>query len=179
MTKKSERKNNSKLIIFSILTLVFLITLGVVGFSLLKNSEKQTTSSDEQISLNSEYLNTDGKQIEISKQTENTEDFLQNLITEEKSFVVYASLPICSGETAEFKEYVLRFQKENKISFYYITSDYVKDTSIYETVKYFPSVIIYDKGKIVKYLRFDSDEDKDFYRSYDGFSKWFKANVKL
>ena len=84
-----------------------------------------------------------------------------------------------SGETAEFKEYVLRFQKENKISFYYLTSDYVKDTLIYETVKYFPSVIIYDKGKIVKYLRFDSDEDKDFYRSYDGFSKWFKANVKL
>ena len=60
-----------------------------------------------------------------------------------------------------------------------ISKNEKKDTSIYETVKYFPSVIIYDKGKIVKYLRFDSDEDKDFYRSYDGFSKWFKANVKL
>lgn len=176
--KKSERSFNPRLIIFSILTLVFLATLGFVVFGILRSNEK-VVSSEDQVVLDSEYVGTDGKQIEISKVSEDVSEFLDKLISEKKSFVVYVSLPICSGETAEFKEHVLRFQKDNNLSFYYLTSDYVKDTAIYQSVKYFPSVIIYDKGEISKFLRFDSDEDKEYYRSLDGFSKWFKANVKF
>jgi hypothetical protein len=60
-----------------------------------------------------------------------------------------------------------------------MTSDFIKDTSLYQTVKYFPSVIIYRNGEIVKYLRYDSDEDKEFYKSYDGFEKWMKESVEF
>ena len=103
----------------------------------------------------------------------------ENIVKEKKDFVLYVSLPICNGDAAKFKEFVLDFQHKNKVSFYYLTSDYIKDTSVYETVKYFPSVIIYKDGKIINYLRYDSDEDKEYYKSYDGFSKWLRANVEL
>ncbi|MDO4967287.1 MAG: hypothetical protein Q4E70_00760 [Candidatus Saccharibacteria bacterium] len=179
MVRKSERNSNSRLAIFSILTLVFLAILGFIVFLVLKNSEVSAPVVSEQVVLDSEYVGTDGKQIEMTEISEDVSGVLEGLISEKKSFVVYVSLPVCSGVTAEFKEHVLKFQKENKLSFYYLTSDYVKDTSIYNSIKYFPSVIIYNKGEMVNFLRFDSDEDKGFYSSYDGFSKWFKANVSF
>lgn len=174
--KKAARRTSPRILFIS-LALVLVAILGFTTFWLMRSSEGTKTSSASSIVLNSEYTNTDGKAIDISKQTEDVEGFLDGLINEKKSFVVYVSLPVCSGETAEFKEYVTEFQKNEKLSFYYITSDYVKDTSIYETVKYFPSVIIYDQGKIVTYLRFDSDEDAKYYKSYDEFKKWFYSTV--
>ena len=66
---------------------------------------------------------------------------------------------------------------ENSI-FYYLTSDYIKDSKVYETVKYYPSVIIFKEGKIINYLKYDSDSDIAYYKSYDGFLRWLKANVK-
>ena len=179
--KKNERKTNKKLVLWSVLTLVFILIIGFFGFRILRGAENSEAGSENKIILDSSLKNTDGKQIEISKEVPEEEvvSYFENLVNSKKSFVIYVSLPICSGEAAKFKEYVLEFQKENKISFYYLTSDYIKDTSLYKTVKYFPSVITYSDGEIQNYLRYDSDEDAEFYKSYDGFSKWFKKNVEI
>ena len=178
MKKEEKRINNKNLIIIAIATLIVLAVFGFVFYKVLGGANKVKTV-DDPVVLDAEYKNTDGNQIEISKQTEDIDGFLSDLIEKEKSFAVYVSLPICSGDTAKFKTYVMDFQHKNNLSFYYITSDYVKDTSIYKTVKYFPSVILYKDGKIAKYLRYDSDEDLEYYKSYDGFAKWMRTNVKF
>lgn len=171
---------NKKLILIAIAILAALAIFGFIFYKVLSGSEKELRVEDS-IVLDAEYKNTDGKQIEIAKEVEEDEvvPFFEELVASKKSFVLYVSLPICTGDAAKFKEYVLDFQRKNHVSFYYLTSDYVKDTSLYETVKFFPSVITYKDGKIVNYLKYDSDEDKEFYKSYNGFEKWFKANVEI
>ena len=171
---------NKKLILIAIAILAALAIFGFIFYKVLSGSEKELKVEDS-IVLDAEYKNTDGKQIEIAKEVEEDEvvPFFEELVASKKSFVLYVSLPICTGDAAKFKEYVLDFQRKNHVSFYYLTSDYVKDTSLYETVKFFPSVITYKDGKIVNYLKYDSDEDKEFYKSYNGFEKWFKANVEI
>lgn len=178
MVKESTKKSNKKLVIFSIITLVFLALFGFVFYKIL---EPKPIEVKEKISLSAEYKNTDGSQIEIAKLVDEDKfvDYFENIVKEKKDFVLYVSLPICNGDAAKFKEFVLDFERKNHISFYYLTSDYVKDTSVYETVKFFPSVIIYKDGKIVNYLKYDSDEDKEFYKSYEGFEKWIRANVEF
>lgn len=178
MVKESTKKNNKKLIVISIVTLVFLALFGFVFYKIL---EPKPIEVKEKISLSAEYKNTDGSQIEIAKLVDEDKvvNYFENIIKDKKDFILYVSLPICSGDAAKFKEFVLDFERKNHVSFYYLTSDYVKDTSVYETVKFFPSVIIYKDGKIVNFLKYDSDEDKEFYKSYEGFEKWIRANVEF
>lgn len=179
MTKETTRRNDKKLVLFSILTLAALIIFGFVFYKII---EPKPYEASEKITLQSEYKNTDGSQLELRKLAENEDkvaEYFENIRTEKKDFVLYVSLPICNGDAAKFKEFVLDFQRKNHISFYYLTSDFVKETSIYETVKFFPSVIIFKDGKIVNYLKYDSDEDKEFYKSYEGFEKWIRANVEF
>ncbi|MBR1802197.1 hypothetical protein IJ768_03165 [Candidatus Saccharibacteria bacterium] len=178
--KDSKRTINKKLILISIATLVFLAIFGFVLYIILGGSNK-VIEVEESVILDAEYKNTDGKQIEIAKEVDEDKvvPFFENLIAEQKSFVLYVSLPICNGDAAKFKEYVLDFQRKNNLSFYYLTSDYVKELSVYKTVKYYPSVILYSNGKITNYLRYDSDLDLEYYKSYEGFERWFNANVEF
>ena len=177
MSTKTDKKSNKKLLIIAITTLVALAVFGFIFFKILGGAGKKV-EVEESIVLDAEYKNTDGKMIELAKNEEDPARFLDELAAEKKNFVVYVSLPICNGDAAKFKQFVLDFQRKENLSFVYITSDYIKDTFIYDTVKYFPSVIIVKEGKIINYLRYDSDEDVEYYKSYDGFSKWLKANVE-
>lgn len=177
MSTKTDKKSNKKLLIIAIATLVALAVFGFIFFKILGGAGKKV-EVEESIILDAEYKNTDGKMIELAKNEEDPARFLDELAAEKKNFVVYVSLPICNGDAAKFKQFVLDFQRKENLSFVYITSDYIKDTFIYDTVKYFPSVIIVKEGKIINYLRYDSDEDVEYYKSYDGFAKWLKANVE-
>ena len=48
----------------------------------------------------------------------------------------------------------------------------VKESSLHEQVKYYPSVAIVSRGKVMAYLRADSDEDVEIYNNYDAFKEW-------
>jgi hypothetical protein len=178
MPKTKKRESNKKLILIAIGTLIALAVFGFVFYKILGGAGNKVEVEDS-IVLEAEYKNTDGKQIELATKSEEPARFLDQMLEDKKSFVLYVSLPICNGDAAKFKQYVLDFQHREKVSFYYLTSDYIKDTKIYETVKYFPSVIIVKEGKIINFLKYDSDSDIEYYKSYDGFSKWIKANVEF
>ena len=108
MKKEEKRGKNKKLILVAIATLVVLAVFGFVFYKILSNAEKDIEVEDT-IVLDAEYKNTDGKQIEIAKEVEEDKvvPFFEDLVASKKSFVVYVSLPICSGDAAKFKEYVL------------------------------------------------------------------------
>ena len=48
----------------------------------------------------------------------------------------------------------------------------VKESSLHDQVKYYPSVVVVDKGRVRVWLRADSDEDAEMYNNYDVFNDW-------
>ncbi len=85
----------------------------------------------------------------------------------------YCNLPI-HCETI-FKE----FMEENKIDFISIPYDEFKKTSFNKEISYAPSVLIVNQGKIVDYLKADSDNDYDKYQKVDVFKEWLEEYVYL
>ena len=169
MTEKTQKTRSHTWLILSLLLAVALIVVGFVFSRILEKSSDIVETNP--VAINAEFYNEDG-------QKKITADGLKTAIDQQKSFVLFVSYPICSEETAQFKEYVREFQEKNKVSFYYITTDDIDGTVIKDTIKYFPTVAVFEKGEIKNYLRFDSDEDLQYYKSIEGFSKWFYANVK-
>lgn len=64
------------------------------------------------------------------------------------------------------------FMKKYKIDFLSMPFDEFKKTSFYKKVKYAPSVIVVEKGKIVAYLDANSDNDLVKYQDVNKFKKW-------
>lgn len=107
----------------------------------------------------------------------NSDEF-KDLIKYEKSFAVFAYTDGCSS-CHEFKKVLEEYQKNNRITFYSISAPEMKKTSISDSVKYTPSMLIYNKGKLVVYLNAESDKDLEYYKTTEGFNKWFTKYVIL
>lgn len=105
-------------------------------------------------------------------------DELNNLTKEKKSFAVFIYQPMCVT-SSKFETILNDFLKENNISIYKLAYSNIKDTTLGKTIKYYPSFIIYHKGKIVDYLEADKDKDVAAYTTKDGFKEWFTKYVKL
>ena len=71
------------------------------------------------------------------------------------------------------------FSNEEKITIYKIAYSNIKDTKLGTKVKYYPSFLIYNKGKLISYLKSNKDEDTLCYTSKEEFKKWFTKYVKL
>ena len=107
-----------------------------------------------------EYMNISGEEYE-------------KLIEEKKSFVVFVDQTGCN--TADkVREYMSDYAKKMGVRVYKIMFDDARETSLHDTVKYYPSVAIISKGKVVGFLRADSDEDSDAYNKYEAFEEWIK-----
>lgn len=141
--------------------LLVLISLILVGCS----KEEQAFYLDEKYYGNSEY-------IDLDKET------LDNLVDENKSFVIFIYQPLCFT-SFEFNKVLDEFLETNKISFYKMSFSDMKETELGKQIKYYPSFVIYHNGKLISYLDASSDLDKEYYSSKDGFKKWFTKYVLL
>ena len=94
-----------------------------------------------------------------------------NLIKEGKSFVVFVDQEGCT--TADrLRGYVEDYAKEKGLKVYRIMFSEVRESSMHEFVKFYPSVVLISRGKPVAWLRADADEDADAYNDYDSFRGW-------
>ena len=75
------------------------------------------------------------------------------------------------------REYMIQYAKGNDIAVYRMMFSEVKESSLHEYVKYYPSVVLVDKGMPRWYLRADSDEDVDMYNNYDLFRDWMNRHL--
>ncbi len=98
---------------------------------------------------------------------------LKDLENTKSSFAVFVYMPNCLT-SASFREVVERFLAEEEIA-----GTIIDDTKLNETLKYYPSVAIYQEGKIIAYLRADSNDDKSYYESVEGFREWFTKYISL
>ena len=101
----------------------------------------------------------------------------EGLAEAKKSFVVMVDQDGCT--TADrLREYVTRYMTEMGILVYKMMFAEVKESSLHEQVKYYPSVAVVSRGKVLAYLRADSDEDAEVYNNYDAFKEWMRRYLQ-
>lgn len=81
--------------------------------------------------------------------------------------------------SSDFETVLNKFLEDNPLSIYKIAFSNIKNTNVGANIKYYPSFIIYNKGKVVDYLEANKDEDIDFYTSKEGFTKWFTKYINI
>ena len=148
--------------------LLALLVLVVGGVVLFVGAASGWFSSDTKVVLNAEYYcgdSCDGEYMELAAWE------YEELVREGKSFVVFVDQNGCT--TADrLRVYVRDFANEAGVRVYRMMFSEVKKSSLGEAVKYYPSVAVVSQGKVVGYLRADSDEDAGAYNDYDAFKGW-------
>lgn len=152
-----------KLLIISIVTLI-IIGVSIV-LSLIFQDKNQT------FSLESKYYNT-GEKITIN------ETELESLINDKESFVLFVSQTMCLT-SYDFEVVINEFLNEFPITIYEINYSELKESNLGNFLKYYPSFVIYKKGKVVDFLDANDDEDTSYYKSSEEFKKWFTKYVDL
>jgi len=147
-----------KSILFSIIIISCLLLVGC--------DKNQNT-----FSLNEEYYKS-------SSFNELNIDTFGNLISNKKTFAVFIYQPLCSA-SYEFNKVLTKFANEYQISFYKLSFNDMKKTELKQYVKHYPSLVIYHEGKLIDYLDANSDEHSEYYKTVDGFRKWFSSYVSI
>ncbi|MDO4508160.1 MAG: hypothetical protein Q4B65_02125 [Candidatus Saccharibacteria bacterium] len=95
----------------------------------------------------------------------------EELISAKRSFVLFVDQGGCN--TADrVRGFVSRYIDAEDMRVYTMMFSEMKETSLYPTVKYYPSVVIFSKGKVIASLRADSDEDAIVYNDEGAFVEW-------
>ena len=104
---------------------------------------------------------------------------ISSLINDKENFVLYIYLDGCS--TCHDTKIILEeYLTDKKIMVYGLNYDAMeKGSQLKKTIEYAPSVVLIEKGKIVKFLDTSSDEDTFAFKDIDGFSKWFETYIEL
>lgn len=120
---------------------------------------------DPKVKLDEEYYTDEAEFVELS-----VEEY-EGLIEAKKSFIVFVDQDGCT--TADrLREYVEQYMAETGVLVYRMMFNKMRESSLHEWVKYYPSVVVVDKGTVRVYLRADSDDDAEAYNNYDAFKGW-------
>ncbi|MBQ1387260.1 hypothetical protein IIY68_00455 [Candidatus Saccharibacteria bacterium] len=161
MAKKKNRK---------ILPLVMALIVVVLGSILFVGAASGWFDSHK-VKLDAEYYADGAEFMEL------TAGEYEGLIEAKKSFVVMVDQSGCT--TADrLREYVTRYMTETGILVYKMMFEQVKESSLHDQVKYYPSVVVVDKGVVRAYLRADSDEDAEVYNNYNAFREWMEKYLQ-
>lgn len=96
------------------------------------------------------------------------------LVKKKESFAVALYKPNC-GASSAFLEVLNEFSSNYKISIYKMTFEEMKKTKL--KIKYYPSLALINKGRLVDYLESDKDSDIKYYKTSEGFNEWFRMHV--
>lgn len=130
-----------------------------------------TGCNNKQVPLEDKYYH-NSEIIEIDK------DGYSNLIKDKENFVMFIYQPMCITSN-NFEKILNDFSNEYQITIYKMPYSLVKDTSLYDTIKYYPSFVIFKNGKVIHYLDANSNEDIKYYQDINEFVKWFSEYVVL
>lgn len=103
---------------------------------------------------------------------------LKKLEKDKKNFALFVYLPGCTS-CAEFKEVLTEFHNDNKVEFYSISITECDDTSVSDNIKFAPSMLLYEDGKVVAYLDATSDEDKPKLTEVSSFKSWLEEYIYI
>lgn len=124
-------------------------------------------------SLEDKYYNNDSIMVYSSF------DEISELISNKENFVLYIYLDGCLT-CRDLRFIAEEYFSEKKIMIYALNYDEMeKGSQLKKTIEYAPSVVLFQKGKIVKFLDTSSDDDIFAFKDIDGFSTWFETYIEL
>lgn len=153
----------TKKIIKIIILLILLIALVILVVN-LSNKDKKFYLED--------------KYYEEAKINEIDKNKLESLINDKESFAVFVYQPMCITSSV-FNGLLDEFTNKYNLTIYMIPFSSIKDTNLEKYVKYYPSFVIFNKGKVIDYLKADSDDDTKCYENLSDFEDWFFSYVLL
>ena len=103
---------------------------------------------------------------------------VDDLIKSKESFVLFIYQPMCTMSSS-FEELLDEYMEIRKISIYKMSFTDMKKTELKDTVRFYPSFIIFKDGEVVDFLDADSDEDTKKYKELDAFKEWFESYVEV
>lgn len=149
---------------------LLLVVLGLVMFILAVSGVFSSPKAE----ISAEYLcgeSCDGEYMELSSSE------YDNLIDERKSFVVLVDQDGCT--TADRLEgFVRDFAISRGLKIFKMMFSDMKNTSLHDFVKYYPSVAVISNGKVIGWLRADEDVDAPAYNNYDDFLTWVQKYLR-
>lgn len=101
---------------------------------------------------------------------------INKALTSKESFVLFYYVD--DEQKSNMMEFVDRYKKENNIYIYKVDDSVYKETSLYNYVKTYPSVIIIKDGNIYSYTDINNENDNKLYESYDEFKNWLDSYIR-
>ncbi len=157
-----------KKIVIAIIPLCILMVLGVFAF----------LPKEEQVYLEEPFL-LDDIYYHNGEFIASTASEIEQLLSQKKSFLVFTKNSSYCSFQVPCNQIFEEVMKKYKIDVLKIPFENFKETSLYQTVKYEPTMIVIKEGEIVGYLHADKDEDLDRYQNTKAFEKWLKQFIVL
>lgn len=127
------------------------------------------TKENSKFYLNDEYYNA-GKLVDIDSKE------LTNILKSNDSFILFTYNPYCNFKVS-CENVVENFSKNNNITIFKIPFEEFKSTKLYNTIKYAPSIILINKGKIETYLDPNKDEDSIKYQEEKALKDYIEMYI--
>ena len=127
--------------------------------------------SNEKFYLDDKYYN-EGNYIEINNEQ------MEELKEKKESYLLFTYNSYCSFKIPCDNVFE-NVMKKYKIDMYSIPFELAKETYIKNTIKYAPSVLIINKGKIMAYLDSEKDEDINKFQDEKEFESWLDKYIYL
>ncbi len=121
--------------------------------------------------LNDEYYNA-GKLVDIDNKE------LTSMIESNNSVILFTYNPYCNFKVS-CESIVEEFSKGNNITVFKISFEDFKNTKLYNTVKYAPSIILVNNGKIKTYLDPNKDEDSIKYQDAKALKNYIEMYIDI
>ena len=164
MTEESKHKGGAPKWFKLIILVALIIAAAIVVIALNLNPTAG------QFRLSDEYYGT-------SEMIEGlTKDQYEDLIAQKKSFVVMVDKPGCIT-TPPMRENMTHFPENMQFKYYQFMWSEMKDSSLHEYVSFVPSVALIRGGKVVAWLRADSDEDTEYFNSAEALQRWLSDHI--
>ena len=154
-----EKKEQGGILGFIIIFIIVLIGFVVIG------GIKNGWFNDEKVVLNEEYVGdfTEFKTISAAEYEE--------LINKNDSFILLVDQSGC--DTADkVRGFAENWGKEKGVKVLRIMFAEMRETSLHDEIKYYPSVAVISKGRLIGFLRADKDEDAEKFNNYETFESW-------
>lgn len=159
MTKKIGKKR-----LFLIIAGACLLLAGIVGLLAAFLTKEKSFSLDEENFGLSEFVEISGEEYE-------------KMLQERKSFLVFVDQDGCI--TADgLRKISKEISEEKNLKIYKIMFADARGTSMHDKVKFYPSFVIVNSGKIVSWLKADADEDIERFKNKTELSNWLNLYIK-
>lgn len=105
-----------------------------------------------------------------------TIDDVKSKVAKRQSFALFVSQPGC--RTADdLRKIVKEFADIHHLTIYEVDYSGLRESNLVPGLKFYPSFVVFRRGKPIDFLEADNGEDVPAYATLDGFSTWFTDHV--